>query len=262
MIALDPLLVDGAVVFAVHENGRVFRGEVRDVLADPSAEPDAIEVLTYNVKLMHAGAGRHRDRAERIARKLGGYDLVVLTEAFVNRARNTLLSEISGEYPHTAFIGRMGVRRNGGVVVASRWPIESTDEEYFEFLELEPLFDELEGETLDRFYELDIRLWSFGVERDHEPDEAAIDEDLSREMAAVREIVSLGLQVRTASRLRVRQPLAAAEVVFADPELALRVRPHLELVRDELRLTSVEMREPFTVDRGVGVSAPVRVQDC
>jgi hypothetical protein len=29
------------------------------------------------------------------------------------------------------------------------------------------------------------------------------------------------------------------------------------LVRDELLLTSVEMREPFTVERGVGVSAPV-----
>ena len=56
-----------------------------------------------------------------------------------------------------------------------RFEYSLTDEEYFEFLELEPLFDELEGETLDRFYELDIRLWSFGVERDHEPDDAAID---------------------------------------------------------------------------------------
>ena len=56
-----------------------------------------------------------------------------------------------------------------------RFEYSLTDEEYFEFLELEPLFDELEGETLDRFYELDIRLWSFGVERDHEPEEAAID---------------------------------------------------------------------------------------
>jgi len=48
-----------------------------------------------------------------------------------------------------------------------------TDEEYYEFLELEPLFDgdELEGAELDRFYDLDYRLYSFGVARDHSPDE-------------------------------------------------------------------------------------------
>jgi len=69
-----------------------------------------------------------------------------------------------------------------------------------------------------------------------EPDAAAIDEPLSREMRAVREIVSLGLQVRTANKLRVRQPLAAAEVVLSDPELAPRVLAHEGLVKDELNV--------------------------
>ena len=74
-----------------------------------------------------------------------------------------------------------------------------------------------------------------------EPDVAAIDEPLSREMRAVREIVSLGLQVRTANKLRVRQPLAAAEVVLSDPELAPRVLAHEGLVRDELNVHELHL---------------------
>jgi isoleucyl-tRNA synthetase len=74
-----------------------------------------------------------------------------------------------------------------------------------------------------------------------EPDLAAIDEPLSREMRAVREIVSLGLQVRTANKLRVRQPLAAAEVLLSDPALAERVLAHEGLVRDELNVHELHL---------------------
>src|SRR5271166_5475383 len=52
-----------------------------------------------------------------------------------------------------------------------------------------------------------------------EPDRSVVDEPLSRAMRVVRELVSLGMQVRTAQKLRVRQPLEAAEVVLADPTL-------------------------------------------
>jgi isoleucyl-tRNA synthetase len=76
-----------------------------------------------------------------------------------------------------------------------------------------------------------------------EPDDAAIDENLSRRMAAVREIVSLGLQVRTANKLRVRQPLEAAEVVLADPALDAALREHEALVRDELNVHEVHFVE-------------------
>jgi isoleucyl-tRNA synthetase len=69
-----------------------------------------------------------------------------------------------------------------------------------------------------------------------EPDSAAIDEDLSRRMAAVREIVSLGLQVRTAQKLRVRQPLEGAEIVLTDSSLATALAEHRDLVRDELNV--------------------------
>ncbi len=72
-----------------------------------------------------------------------------------------------------------------------------------------------------------------------EPDAAAIDRPLSRSMAAVRELVSLGLQVRTTEKLRVRQPLAAAEIVLAEPELEAALREHVDLVRDELNVHEV-----------------------
>ena len=74
-----------------------------------------------------------------------------------------------------------------------------------------------------------------------EPDEAAIDTALSEEMAAVREIVSSGLQVRTANKLRVRQPLSAAEIALADAELADRVLAHEGLIRDELNVHELRL---------------------
>jgi isoleucyl-tRNA synthetase len=55
-------------------------------------------------------------------------------------------------------------------------------------------------------------------------------------MSAVRELVSLGLQVRTANKLRVRQPLSAAEIVLGDRELEAVLREHAALIRDELNV--------------------------
>jgi len=71
------------------------------------------------------------------------------------------------------------------------------------------------------------------------PDTGAIDRELSRVMATVRDLVSLGLQVRTAEKLRVRQPLEAAEIVLADPQLEGRLRDHLGLIGDELNVHAV-----------------------
>ena len=76
-----------------------------------------------------------------------------------------------------------------------------------------------------------------------EPDAAASDAALSTEMAAVREIVSLGLQVRTAQRLRVRQPLSAVEIVLADAALADRVLAHEGLILDELNVHALHLVE-------------------
>jgi isoleucyl-tRNA synthetase len=46
--------------------------------------------------------------------------------------------------------------------------------------------------------------------------EGDVDEALSREMADVRAVVSLGLQVRTAAKIKVRKPLASATIIVGD----------------------------------------------
>jgi len=74
-----------------------------------------------------------------------------------------------------------------------------------------------------------------------EPDREAIDRPLTRAMGAVRELVSLGLQVRTAQKLRIRQPLAVAELVIAESDLAPSLRAHLDLIRDELNVRKVDL---------------------
>jgi isoleucyl-tRNA synthetase len=77
------------------------------------------------------------------------------------------------------------------------------------------------------------------------PNLGVIDERLAEEMAAVRELVSLGLQVRTASKLKVRQPLRQADVVLAKEELRTRIAGEalLSLVRDELNVNEIAFKK-------------------
>ncbi|EYF07672.1 isoleucine--tRNA ligase [Chondromyces apiculatus] len=79
-----------------------------------------------------------------------------------------------------------------------------------------------------------------------EADEAAIDEGLAREMRAVRDLVSLGLQVRTAHKLKVRQPLARADIVLGDQALtgALQREENAWLIRDELNVKELRFLAP------------------
>jgi isoleucyl-tRNA synthetase len=84
--------------------------------------------------------------------------------------------------------------------------------------------------------------------------EALIDVDLSEEMQAVRDIVSLGQSTRAMHKLKVRQPLAAAEVILGKPALAARVRPYLPLILEELNVKEVR----FIDDPGDRVSFEVK----
>ncbi|MBW2713406.1 MAG: class I tRNA ligase family protein, partial [Deltaproteobacteria bacterium] len=74
-------------------------------------------------------------------------------------------------------------------------------------------------------------------------DESLIDESLSREMRVVRELVSLGLQVRTTQKLRVRQPLQTAEIALADNSQRAAVTKHLALMTEELNVHEVHFTE-------------------
>ncbi len=84
-----------------------------------------------------------------------------------------------------------------------------------------------------------------------EPDAAVIDEALAEEMAAAREIVSLGLSVRTASKLKVRQPLSAADVVFNDDGVMQRLDPYRAIIAEELNVLAVNFLPAGHEDAGV-----------
>jgi isoleucyl-tRNA synthetase len=71
-------------------------------------------------------------------------------------------------------------------------------------------------------------------------DPAVVDEQLSAEMALVREIVSLGRSARMGAKLKVRQPLAQVEVVLADPSHQSWLEAHGPLICDELNVKRVD----------------------
>ena len=75
-------------------------------------------------------------------------------------------------------------------------------------------------------------------------DTAAIDRALSNEMKAVREVVSLGLQVRTNHHLKVRQPLRSVDVVLSEQQLRTHMNAYEDLIRSELNVHNVRWLEP------------------
>ena len=72
-----------------------------------------------------------------------------------------------------------------------------------------------------------------------EPDLTRIDGALNEEMKVVRDIVSLGLRVRTDQRLKVRQPLSRAEITLSDSGLDGRIGQYLDLIAEELNVRDV-----------------------
>ncbi len=75
-------------------------------------------------------------------------------------------------------------------------------------------------------------------------DASAVDRKLAREMRAVRDLVSLGLQVRNAAQIAVAQPLSRAEVVAGEADLVEAVRGHAELIAEELNVHELGVLAP------------------
>ncbi len=67
-----------------------------------------------------------------------------------------------------------------------------------------------------------------------------IDQELSANMADVRELVSLGRAARMSAKLKVRQPLACVEVVPARAESKKWLSDHAELICEELNVKKLE----------------------
>jgi isoleucyl-tRNA synthetase len=72
-----------------------------------------------------------------------------------------------------------------------------------------------------------------------EDDGARFDAALSAKIAAVRDVVSVGLQVRTVHKLKVRQPLRAAHVIVSNP--ALLTGSAEAMLRDELNVLALHV---------------------
>ncbi len=72
-----------------------------------------------------------------------------------------------------------------------------------------------------------------------EADEKAIDDKLSFKMRAVRDLVSLGLQVRTQNKLKVRQPLRAAHVILSDASLESDLAGVIDAMKEELNVLAI-----------------------
>ena len=71
--------------------------------------------------------------------------------------------------------------------------------------------------------------------------------DRPERMQAVRSLVSLGLQVRTNSKLKVRQPLREAKVILSDAVLREKLSNdalNLQMLAEELNVRSVKFVEP------------------
>jgi isoleucyl-tRNA synthetase len=85
-------------------------------------------------------------------------------------------------------------------------------------------------------------------------DPALIDEDLSKQMDAVKDLVSMALGVRQARQLRVRQPLAEMTVAAADAAIRAGIERFPSHVLEELNVKRLVVRE----DLGDAVSATVK----
>lgn len=66
-----------------------------------------------------------------------------------------------------------------------------------------------------------------------------VDGPLSEEMQAVRDLVSLGLQVRASHRLKTRQTLSEAKLILSAQETADRLVPYVDVIKEELNVQSV-----------------------
>jgi endonuclease/exonuclease/phosphatase family metal-dependent hydrolase len=91
-------------------------------------EAGQFSVLAYNVYMRPRSLFRdgQLERAQHLPAQLKSYDVLVLSEVFDAKVREALLLELLPEYPYTTepLGADLFVTQHGGVMIASRWPIE------------------------------------------------------------------------------------------------------------------------------------------
>ena len=85
-------------------------------------------VLAYNVWALLPGlvSKSVSERLNLLKDKLNGYDAIVFSELFDNSRRSTFLNALKTEYPYqTNVVDRSGSIEDGGVLIVSRYPIDT-----------------------------------------------------------------------------------------------------------------------------------------
>lgn len=92
-------------------------------------------VMAYNVWALLPSLGVSKSASERLAligEKIKGYDAIVLSELFANGTRADFLKSIKSEYPYqTSVVDESGSIEDGGVLIVSRWPIETSGHQVY-----------------------------------------------------------------------------------------------------------------------------------
>lgn len=100
--------------------------------SEPVSGPSELKVLTHNIWALPVIADNIGERLDELPQFLKGVDVLLLQEAFDPRSEDLLL-ELSDEYPYqTEILDSPDPNLlNGGVVVASRYPIVNTEYHVF-----------------------------------------------------------------------------------------------------------------------------------
>ena len=114
---------DDDVYYTLHEHAP-FAPNAAD-LADSST----LNLLAYNIYMLPPPIA-YTDQAERgaeIPEAVAGYDAIMISEAFYNSVRDgQLLPDLLAEYPYqTPVVDQSGATEDGGVLIVSRWPIDT-----------------------------------------------------------------------------------------------------------------------------------------
>lgn len=146
-----------------------------------------------------------------------------LSNWYVRRSRSRFWASGKSADKYDAYWTLYGCLRELALLVAPFTPFQA--EEMYQNLVVKPYGSDFQDS---------VHLCAYPVH-----DASRIDEQLSKTMNELRELVSLGLKVRTDNKLRVRQPLARAEIVLSDPKSEEALRPYTEVMAEELNVKAI-----------------------
>jgi len=175
----------------------------------------------------HMDAFRSYDATQVLSELVDG-----LSNWYVRRSRDRFWAEGRGQDKLDAYWTLYQCLRDITVLLAPFLPFSAED--MYQNLVVRPY-----GEGFPD--SVHLRLYPTG-------DQRLIDEELSADMADVRNLVSLGLQVRAAQKLKIRQMLSEAKIVLARPERQAALAGYVEIMKDELNvrdLTFLERADDF-----------------